>query len=75
MQGVNTSRVVEQRSSPALPVVALRGDSIASVASNWAIPRLLPHIFEGPGVGAPFQVFWPCTTISRSKRLSMNIFN
>ena len=51
------SRVVEQRSSPALPVVALRGDSIASVASNWAIPRLLPHIFEGPGVGGPFSSF------------------
>ena len=57
MWGVNTSRVVEQRSSPALPVVALRGDSIASVASNWAIPWLLSHIFEGPGVGAPFPFF------------------
>ena len=57
MRGVNTSRVVEQRSSPALPVVALRGDSIAPVASNWAIPQLLPHIFEGPGVGGPFSSF------------------
>ena len=57
MQGVNTSWVVEQRSSPALPVVALRDDSIASVASNWAIPWLLPHIFEGPGVGGSFSSF------------------
>ena len=57
MRGVNISQVVEQRSSPALPVVALRGDSIASVASNWTIPRLLPHIFEGPGVGGPFSSF------------------
>ena len=57
MQGVNTSWVVEQRSSPALSDVALRGDSIVSVASNWAIPWLLPHIFEGPGVGAPFPFF------------------
>ena len=53
MWGVNTSRGVEQRSSPALPVVALRGDSIALVA----IPRLLPHIFEGPGVRGPFSSF------------------
>lgn len=57
MRGVNMTPVVEQRSSPALPVVALRGDSIASVASNWAIPQLLPHIFEGPGVGGPFSSF------------------
>ena len=57
MRGVNMSRVVEQRSSPALPVVALWGDFIASVASNWVIPRLLPHIFEGPGVGGPFSSF------------------
>ena len=57
MQGVNTSQVVEQRSNPALPVVALWGDSIASVAANWAVPRLLPHIFEGPGVRGPFSRF------------------
>ena len=57
MWGVNTSRVVEQRSSPALPVVALRGDSIAPVASNWAIPWLLPHILEGPWVRGPFSSF------------------
>ena len=57
MWGVNTSQVVEQRLSPAVPVAALRGDSIASVASNWAIPWLLPHIFEGAGVRGPFSSF------------------
>ena len=47
------SLAVEQRSSPALPLVALRACSTALAFSGWATPRKLPHIFEGPGVGAP----------------------
>jgi hypothetical protein len=57
MRGVNMSRVVEQRSSPALPVVALWGDFIASVASNWVIPGYCPIYLRALGSGAPFQVF------------------
>jgi hypothetical protein len=57
MRVVNMIRVVEQWSSPVLPFVALQGHSIALVASNWAIPWLLSHIFEVPGVGGPFSSF------------------
>jgi hypothetical protein len=49
--------MVEQRLNPALPVVALQCDSIASMTSNRAIPWLLPHIFEGAGVRGPFSSF------------------
>ena len=47
------SLAVEQRSSPALPLVALLGCSTALAFSGWATPQKLPHIFEGPGVGGP----------------------
>lgn len=47
------SLAVEQKSSPALPLVALRACSTALAFTGWATPRKLPHIFEGPGVGGP----------------------
>lgn len=51
------SLVAEQRSSPALPLVARRGGPNASGGSDLAILLILPHIFEGPGVEGPASSF------------------
>ena len=56
--GVNTSLVVEWRSNPAEPVVALRGllddGETAKVSSGLSEE---PHIFEGPGDVGPVVHF------------------
>ena len=67
------SLAVEQRLSSALPLVALQGCSAALAFSGWATPRKLPHIFEGPGVGAPPSTFW--TSPAVRNRLSIDIFH
>lgn len=52
------SLVVERRSNPAEPLVALRGPSDgeeSAISPDFALcsDSLLPHIFAGPGVGGP----------------------
>ena len=55
------SLVVEQRSSPALPLAARLPGPNTSEGSGLAILPTLPHIFENPGVGGPRLQFFGWT--------------
>ena len=58
--GVNTSLVVEWRSNPAEPSVALRGCGDVSMLARSPLPPgncPLPHIFAGPGSEGPAARF------------------
>ena len=73
------SLVVERRSSPMEPAMALRGpldvEGMAiSLGSTLCLVSQLPHIFAGPGVMGPAVHFWMSSTIALINRLAIDVF-
>ena len=73
ISGVNTSLVVVQMSSPALPVVALlgmpvddcAGECVEGLAMVWE-SAAWPHMFVGLRLWTPHSIFWPSACGVRS---------
>ena len=64
----------------AVPKVALLGssdveESVKFPGSALGLDYPWTHIFVGPGVTGPVVHFWTSSSISLSKRLSVNVFH